>query len=1221
MFRSIILLCILALALLPLYASGGASGVLVLYDKDDANSITVANAYQRTRGIPDGNMLPVTFKNDYNNTTLWELVDIIHEHITAHGLIGQLQALALVGFVPLQGGKVGAGYTYSLASALYMSPNFDRTKPITGALNTAYRIPPANPTSALNMYTPVDKKSYWPVSYVGPTDRAALSPLAAIRVIERARAADGSKPGGVIYWPLNSDIRSTCREWEIARTLPVWDKMGMKYSILDGIWLKNRGDIAGGIVGIAVTDVTQGNHYLPGAWVDHLTSFGGVLHAEWQMPCSDFLQGGADGSSGTMGEPYAIAGKFPDAHIHTHLRAGASLAEAFWQSIQIPYEILPVGDPIMQPYADFPLVTVTAPAKSAKVNGVVPVTATAKATGAHKLEATRDFFIDGRKVHIGEDTETIKVTRQGDNFLLDTASISDGWHEVRVVAYNDDAIRTQGEAILGIIVTNQNQSVSMTSPGKVNYSGINNFTVKLNNLPTATEVSLRANGRTLATQAADGIIAVPGAQFPFMGSCSLYAVAKLPDGSEVRTAPLTVEGYWPPQAATVAPTLAPGTMRVRYFADTTPAAFKWEIPTATSVIDAVTLPKFTAGRGNLPGLAPDWEKVDYAKKPALELNTWLTIPENGVYEFDSAGTLILDGINLTRERNSLYGPVSLQAGWHLLSVRITLNNKEFSSELLLRGGPFGKFVDLRPSWCSALAAPDAPPAPEVKIAGVGKAEATSKDPLPANTVRMALAATSPTAGLTYTWCVVKAPPIGMNNRPDQPAEVVFKPNGTPDAVNTVATITAAGNYLLRVKADDGKSCGYADIPVKILPVATAVSLVAGKSTTIAQGYPLDCYAAVLDQFGRRMEAAQPAFVWSSTPGGNIEKLSNETVRFSTDAEPGDAVITATSGTHSGKLAVKVALNQPPVFEKELTYSLMNEKTFNLSVQVKDPEDSTGRFTKFSWTIDKQPDGQTAQIIDAGLQRTSIKLSDPGDYVVRLAVTDAGGKTTSRSITMHAVALENGKLLLPPTAVINNATGTISLSTGLYVSGYLEGAKFSWETCKDGEDTWTPLPNAGYNFYNIEKLAASDNNRLFRMKAVNAAGECLSNVAKITVKDPQGGLISLDQTRQLTVLETGESIIVTIHRMVHSTGLASIDYNTVSPAGNTAAQEGVNYQKIEGTLSWPDGDATDRTVTIPLLKKGTDHTDKYLQLILSNPKGDCLIVNGNAYITIKGVAPK
>ena len=82
-----------------------------------------------------------------------------------------------------------------------------------------------------------------------------------------------------------------------------------------------------------------------------MTSLGGCLNisSPGQSPCSFWIRAGADGSCGSTAEPYANSVKNPYACIYTHFRNGASLAESFWQSIQLLGEIVCVGDPLMHP--------------------------------------------------------------------------------------------------------------------------------------------------------------------------------------------------------------------------------------------------------------------------------------------------------------------------------------------------------------------------------------------------------------------------------------------------------------------------------------------------------------------------------------------------------------------------------------------------------------------------------------------------------------------------------------------------------------------------------------------------------------------------------------------------------------------------------------------------------------------------------------------------------
>ncbi|HEY3418117.1 MAG TPA: hypothetical protein VGM23_14665, partial [Armatimonadota bacterium] len=721
------------------------------------------------------------------------------------------------------------------------------------------------------------------------------------------KAADGSKPDGVIYWPLNGDIRSKTREGQIAEVRPLWDKLGIRFVVQDGVWVRNCGDIAGGVVGIAATDPRQDNRYLPGAWVDHLTSFGGVLWGEWQMPCTDFILAGADGSAGTMGEPYAIAAKFPHAHIYTHFRAGASLAEAFWESIGTPFEILPVGDPLMQPYADFPKVTINAPKPGATLKQFflvdAPVSNTSAATPREMMPATGaplktppitlNLFIDGRPSNIqlsalGEKTE---------RFQLDTLRLSDGWHELRAIAQRTADVRTQGEARVEIFVNNHGQSISLTGPKRVDYTSANTFTVALANLKEATGVTLRANGRTLATLPGAGTVEVPGKLFPFTGDCALHAVATLPDGREVWSAPLTVAVDWPAKPATTNPPFGAGMAGLRCFADTTQAGFSWEttVPNVSGALPRGNSFSVTASTPFEPSVG--WEKVDFAKKPGIEMACWLYLPADGAYEFGSegnsaslTGAVRIDGQELPREKNGLYGPAKLARGWHAALARAVLTKADFNwTPLLLRGGPLGKLSPARPAWCATA---------------TGTTLAVTAPPVAAVTGKTASLQAMAMGDCTYTWSVVSGPAVGTAHSPDEVAPVSFSPNGTAPAGTTTATFAAAGTYLLRAWATNGQGAGYADVPVTVqaLPAQVAIS---GAPGTAVQGYPVGIHAVTVDQFGRRMDG-QPPIVWSATPGGTFEKFSAETASFRAGKEVGPCVITATAGPLNGKANLTIA---------------------------------------------------------------------------------------------------------------------------------------------------------------------------------------------------------------------------------------------------------------------------------------------------------------------------
>jgi len=129
-------------------------------------------------------------------------------------------------------------------------------------------------------------------------------------------------------------------------------KVGVNGEIVDGVLPRNKKDVAGAMVGIADFEWKKyGSTILPGAICEHLTSDGGVMAAGAGQTCiSEFIRAGASGTSGAVIEPFAIQEKFPTPFIHVYYAAGCSLAEAYYQSISGPYQLLILGDPLCKPW-------------------------------------------------------------------------------------------------------------------------------------------------------------------------------------------------------------------------------------------------------------------------------------------------------------------------------------------------------------------------------------------------------------------------------------------------------------------------------------------------------------------------------------------------------------------------------------------------------------------------------------------------------------------------------------------------------------------------------------------------------------------------------------------------------------------------------------------------------------------------------------------------------
>ena len=160
----------------------------------------------------------------------------------------------------------------------------------------------------------------------------------------------------------------------------------MRAEVVAGPLPQGRRDVAGLTMGAADFDwAKSGNTILPGAICENLTSLGAVFTpSAGQTPLSAFVRAGAAGSSGTVIEPYALQAKFPHPAIHVHYARGATLAEAFYQAVQSPYQLLVVGDPLCRPWATIPQVTAAvSTAEGRRADGDAPLSGPIKIGRAH----------------------------------------------------------------------------------------------------------------------------------------------------------------------------------------------------------------------------------------------------------------------------------------------------------------------------------------------------------------------------------------------------------------------------------------------------------------------------------------------------------------------------------------------------------------------------------------------------------------------------------------------------------------------------------------------------------------------------------------------------------------------------------------------------------------------------------------------------------------------
>ncbi len=274
-----------------------------------------------------------------------------------------------------------------------------------------------------------------------------------------AAASDGTRPDGTVYLLENPNIRSQTRQPLFTATAAELERRGRKVEILnddidqqDGVVPRNKRDVIGAVVGSRNYKWGEsGSRLLPGAIAESLTSYGGDFNNSSQTKLTELLRYGAAGSSGAVMEPFAFQEKFPVPLLHAYYADGCSLAEAFYQSLVAPYQLIIVGDPLARPFARFAEVRLDAPDPVSPWSGTVNIIPDIQAVPGRGIGRV-ELWIDG---HLTAEASA------GESIAWNTGSAADGYHELRLVAIEDSLIETRSFARFHIRVDNGGSQVRM----------------------------------------------------------------------------------------------------------------------------------------------------------------------------------------------------------------------------------------------------------------------------------------------------------------------------------------------------------------------------------------------------------------------------------------------------------------------------------------------------------------------------------------------------------------------------------------------------------------------------------------------------------------------------------------------------------------------------------------------------------------------------------------
>ncbi|MEK6702608.1 MAG: TIGR03790 family protein [Planctomycetota bacterium] len=543
------------------HAGGTGENAVLIIDPSDPVSMWLGNYYKNARSIPDCNVLYM----DPGATNFAQFVATnlagLAGHVANRGIDDHADFVLIAPtdqfYVPASG---------ILTDGCFPVNRFSLSTAYSLAFITA-DVVPGTPSTMSNRYfgtgnsmvafdsnvtwaggvasTNATARRYYIGGMIGYTGTRGNTAQEIIAMIDRTLAVEGARPAGTFYFMNNTvDPDRNVRQVQYTAVMNALNSstLGMTAVQQNDKIPWGHQDCMGIVTGFPNTDVVGSNiAVVPGSYCDHLTSYGATYDEGSQTKVSQWIIKGCAASAGTVEEPCNYLGKFTHSRLHVYYAQGGTVGEAYFRSMQyVPFQSLLVGDVLARPFAYVPAVDVTG-LPAGYSSGLVVLTPTAITGNTRAAIAGFDLLIDGLQ-H--------SSAAVGGTFSVDTTALSDGWHDVRVIARDNQPNKTQGRWTGSMVVLNQGRSAGIFAGVTTgNMSTLLAFDVSASGAPVR-EIRLVHNGRVVATRHEAGPIQVRGRTLG-AGPSTVRAVAMFVDGRTVSSAPIAVN--LDPAAPPVAP--------------------------------------------------------------------------------------------------------------------------------------------------------------------------------------------------------------------------------------------------------------------------------------------------------------------------------------------------------------------------------------------------------------------------------------------------------------------------------------------------------------------------------------------------------------------------------------------------------------------------------------------------------------------------------------------
>ena len=397
-----------SLALLATAAFSCAAGspnafrTLVVVNTNSADSVELGEYYATAHAIPPHhicrlgittNLVSLT-SNDFHTL----LVSPITNHIATNGLSGQIDFLVLCQDFPTRVRNV-EGVSASLFYGFKNAPAYNE-----GGIGCNL------PEYTSNAYFRAEQAFHSAAGWNSTNGFIAFHLIAsnlptAKLVVDRGAAAQSTFPASSFNLHIYGSRGRSVREARYADTQFSFTSLpGLAPTCLLGPYLQylsGSTNAMGYQDGFgAIPDKTQTNNiWLPGAYADHLTSFGGMftnfINYTNQSTVLNWMGIGATASYGTVAEPCSYIEKFPEPLMAFWYARGFTIGEAYAMAVEAPYQGLFAGDPLAAPFAAPPILTVISPVPYQIVTGTIPVQVSAATRTNGVPPAALDWYLDG----------------------------------------------------------------------------------------------------------------------------------------------------------------------------------------------------------------------------------------------------------------------------------------------------------------------------------------------------------------------------------------------------------------------------------------------------------------------------------------------------------------------------------------------------------------------------------------------------------------------------------------------------------------------------------------------------------------------------------------------------------------------------------------------------------------------------------------------------------